>query len=424
MSYINKNRAGYQRTKLGWIPDDWRIVRLSEVSTIDSESLKNGTELDYTFRYITLSSISEGKKVEDFVQHKFSSAPSRARMIVKNGDVLLASVRPNLLGHFIIEEASNNLICSTGFSVIRVGENLHSRYLFSYLFSSLAKSQYHSLVVGSNYPALTSSDVRNFKIVIPSIVEQRKIAQILTTWDKTNEKTEQLIEAKTQLKKGLMQQLLTGKKRFIEFEGENWSEYVLGNLGKTFNGLSGKNKNDFGSGNPYIPYLNIINNSKIDPNQMDLVTVKDGERQNTVKYGDIFFTTSSETPEEAGMPSVLLDKVENTYLNSFCFGFRLNDFETLDPEFARFYFRSYLIRKEIFRLAQGSTRYNISKNEVIKIKILLPSIKEQQRIAIVLANLEEQIDTLKRNSLLLQEQKKGLMQKLLTGEVRVKTYLN
>ncbi|MCV5632786.1 restriction endonuclease subunit S, partial [Escherichia coli] len=87
-------------------------------------------------------------------------------------------------------------------------------------------------------------------------------------------------------------------------------------------GLTGKTKEDFGAGKPYIPYINIFKNSRIDIQNLEYVQVNDDERQSVVKYGDIFFTTSSETPEEVGMSSVLLEEVSEVFLNSFCFGFR------------------------------------------------------------------------------------------------------
>src|SRR3990167_2275381 len=107
---------------------------------------------------------------------------------------------------------------------------------------------------------------------------------------------------------------------------EGWNSIRVGDLGFVYSGLRSKSKSDFGQGSPFITYMNIFSNSKIDKNRFDLVNVGAGENQSKVKYGDVFFTVSSETPEEVGMSSVLLDEVDNYYLNSFCFGFRLNDF--------------------------------------------------------------------------------------------------
>lgn len=204
------------------------------------------------------------------------------------------------------------------------------------------------------------------------------------------------------------------KKTEIGVIPEDWEVKRLGELGLAYNGLSGKNKDDFGRGKLFIPYKNIFNNSKIDINYLENVVIKENENQNKVKYGDIFFTTSSETPEEVGMSSVILDEVDELYLNSFCFGFRLNDFSTLLPEFARFLFRGSKIRKIISKLAQGSTRFNLSKSQLLKINIPIPPLSEQQKIASILSTVDEFIEQIDKLIEKTKELKKGLMQKLLT----------
>ncbi|MFR2525397.1 MAG: restriction endonuclease subunit S [Alistipes sp.] len=184
--------------------------------------------------------------------------------------------------------------------------------------------------------------------------------------------------------------------RFPEFTGE-WKETTLGKIGGTFNGLTGKSGSDFGQGCPYITYKSIFDNSRVDINRVDYVTISDEERrkesQNKVLYGDIFFTTSSETPDEVGMTSVLLDKIEDCYLNSFCFGYRLFCQENYLPEYLRFYFRSRVIRRKLSILAQGSTRFNISKKEVMRLGVKVPNSTEQRKIANFLTLLDERIAT-------------------------------
>lgn len=166
--------------------------------------------------------------------------------------------------------------------------------------------------------------------------------------------------------------------------------------------------------------MNIFSNSKIDVFISNFVKIELNENQNKVQYGDIFFTISSETPEEVGMSSVLLEDIKDTYLNSFCFAYRLNSFDILLPEFAQFYFRGFFIRDKIMRLAQGSTRFNLSKKQVMKINTLLPPTKEQQKIAQVLSLADDETTQLQTELALLKTQKKGLMQQLLTGQIRVK----
>lgn len=202
---------------------------------------------------------------------------------------------------------------------------------------------------------------------------------------------------------------------------DNWREISIGELGKTYSGLTGKDKDDFGKGKPFISYMNIYSNPSINLNIKDLVDVKEGENQNKVKYGDIFFTTSSETPEEVGVSSVLLnDPKEDTYLNSFCFGFRLDNFDTLLPEFAQYYFRSQNFRKQMFRIAQGASRYNLSKKYFLETKIHIPkSIDEQKRIVKILRTLDKQIYCTDRSLKILKDQKKYLIENLVEGSIRM-----
>ncbi|MFC4558375.1 restriction endonuclease subunit S [Virgibacillus kekensis] len=261
--------------------------------------------------------------------------------------------------------------------------------------------------------------IGSIKVDIPPLKEQQKIADILSTWDKAIELKVQLIEQKKEQKKGLMQKLLTGEVRLPGLDGE-WEEVKLGDIGKTYNGLSGKTKDDFGSGKPYIQYKMIFDDFKINLNHVGYVNVEEGENQNRAKYGDVFFTTSSEVAAEVGMSSVLLDEYDELYLNSFCFGFRFNDTQTLIPEFAQYLFRSSVFRKHTLRLAQGSTRFNLSKKEIMKIKMQIPSLNEQQKIADVLNAVSREVELLSKEVKVLKKQKKGLMQLLLTGKVRVK----
>ena len=165
----------------------------------------------------------------------------------------------------------------------------------------------------------------------------------------------------------------------------NLKRLPLGELGFFYGGLSGKSKEDFESGNSrFIPYMNVFSNLSIDVDNLEVVQINDGERQNKVKYGDILFTGSSETPDECGMSSVMLSDIDEEnpiYLNSFCFGYRFNDIEKIVPSFYKHLFRSYKMRERIGKTANGVTRFNISKKTFAKILIPVPSIEQQKEIA-------------------------------------------
>lgn len=151
--------------------------------------------------------------------------------------------------------------------------------------------------------------------------------------------------------------------RFPEFKNEaEWKEVPISELGETLSGLSGKSGPDFGQGRPYVTYMQVFKNAWIDLSECGKVVIYENERQNELQYGDILITTSSETPEEVGFASVLLIKPEEPiYLNSFCFAFRPYNLKALIPQFSSHLFRSPSYRKSIGVLAQGSTRFNISK---------------------------------------------------------------
>ena len=157
----------------------------------------------------------------------------------------------------------------------------------------------------------------------------------------------------------------------------SWEQRKLGDMGSTYTGLSGKTKDDFGHGNgKFVTYMNVFLNPVSDPDRTESVEIDSA--QNEVHYGDVFFTTSSETPEEVGMSSVWLEKSENTYLNSFCFGYR--PCEDIDPFYMAYMLRSEAVRNKIVFLAQGISRYNISKTGVMEIAVPIPDLPEQKRI--------------------------------------------
>ena len=176
------------------------------------------------------------------------------------------------------------------------------------------------------------------------------------------------------------------KRRFKEFQNAgDWEQRKLGKIGYTYTGLSGKTKEDFGHGDAqFITYMNVFSNSINDPTMVEPIEID--AKQNEVEVGDVFFTTSSETPEEVGMTSVLLEKHGKTYLNSFCFGYR--PMVKINSYFLAYMLRSKHIREKIILLAQGISRYNISKTKVMEIAVPIPSLSEQKCIGQYLYDLD------------------------------------
>ena len=177
----------------------------------------------------------------------------------------------------------------------------------------------------------------------------------------------------------------------------NGVEYKkLGELGTIYNGLTGKNKNDFTEGNQkYITYINVFNNISIDIETQDKVKIDRNEKQNKVEYGDVIFTASSENIEDVGMTSVLTNLIEeDLYLNSFCFGFRFST-DIMLPSFSKYLFRSENLRKQIRKTANGVTRYNISKEKIKEILVPILPLKIQDEIVKILDNYTKSVEELK-----------------------------
>ncbi|MGB4588045.1 MAG: restriction endonuclease subunit S, partial [Clostridiaceae bacterium] len=266
---------------------------------------------------------------------------------------------------------------------------------------------------------ISKDQILSIKVPYPDPKEQNEITTILSDIDNLINLLSKLISKKKNIKRVLMQELLTGRKRLEGYSGE-WKGRIVGDIGKAYGGLTGKTKVDFGEGNSkYIPFMNIMSNSIIDMNFIRVVNIKDRELQNTAKYGDLFFNTSSETPEEVGMCSALMEETENLYLNSFCFGFRLNDLGSFNPLFLSYLFRSDVGRKLMFSLAQGATRYNLSKSNFYRLEINTPEIEEQNAIVNILSDIDKGIESLEHKLSKYKNIKQGMMQELLTGRIRL-----
>lgn len=198
------------------------------------------------------------------------------------------------------------------------------------------------------------------------------------------------------------------------------NKFCLHQVGYFYGGLSGKTGKDFGRGeSKYITFLNVINNVIAKEELTDFVNIKNGEKQNKVAKNDLLFNGSSETPEEVAFPSLVTEPLEGLYLNSFCFGFRFEKLDKVDPLFFAYYLRSNHGRQFISQLAQGSTRYNISKTALSNIEWNLPEIEEQKIIAKALNDINELIA---KTRLVIDKHvglRNGMMNDLLTGKVRL-----
>ncbi|OPG25509.1 restriction endonuclease subunit S [Helicobacter pylori] len=265
---------------------------------------------------------------------------------------------------------------------------------------------------------LYNDNFRNTLIPLPPLNEQAAIANVLSDVDRYLYSLDALILKKESVKKALSFELLSQRKRLKGFN-QAWQRVRLGDIGITISGLAGKTKQDFINGNAkYITFLNVLNNVIIDTSILENVKIYPNEKQNSFKKYDLFFNTSSETPKEVGMCAVLLDDIDQVFLNSFCFGFRIFD-KAVDSLFLSYLINSEIGRKAFENLAQGSTRYNLSKSGFNNVCLFLPPLNEQAAIANILSGLDNEIISLKNKKRQFENIKKALNHDLMSAKIRV-----
>ncbi len=257
-------------------------------------------------------------------------------------------------------------------------ENNDTKYL-QYLFERMNLGQYSDQ---SAQPGLAVSKLIKLKITIPQEREQSKIARFLTTIDERILTQIRIIDK--------LQSLMKGLNDYLQDTVPLSYSLSFSDIGKDYSGLSGKSAGDFGSGKPYITYVSIYANNFVDDNCSGKVSVERGEKQNVVQKGDMLFTLSSETPEEVCYGAVYSGNSTETYLNSFCFGIRNTEEKVFSPYMA-YFFNSSRFRREVYPLAQGSTRFNLQKTDFLQKQFSYPSIEDQHRIFEILNAYDNKI---------------------------------
>lgn len=397
-------------------PKGWKWGMLGELAEINFSSLPENQNPEFEFGYLDLASIENGKFALPTSRIKFSESPSRARRIFERGDILMATVRPNLGGHGYVNFDSNGFVCSTGFAVLHPKRGVDGSFIFQTLFSPWFLKQYTWLTSGSSYPALNSSQVAELEMLVPPECEQRAISTLLTFFDNTAQNIEALLAAKIRQKQGLMQQLLTGKLRFKEFGNESWRTVQIGSL------LEECDRYVNWSDDAAYRFASIRRRSG---GLFDRGTFYGREVKTKVlkllKVGDFLISKRQVVHGAWAMVTKPFD------------GFGVSDeYDVLvnrDANVLDMRFFNYLSQtRRLWHMAYlASNGVHIEKlifdfDDFAKEKIKFPpTVAEQEKIVAVLSACDEEIKLLEKQLEALKEQKRGLMQKLLTGEVRVKT---
>lgn len=413
MGTVNENREGYKKTKLGWAPLEWKLIELGSVSAIYDGTHATPKYVDKGIPFYSVEHISKNnfEKTKFISQEVFEK--ENKRVLLEKGDVLMTRIGDVGTAKLISWNVKASFYVSL--ALIKPTKCLNSKFLELSVNSSLFQSELNKRMIHVAFPIkINLGEIGKCLILLPPLKEQKKIAEILSTWDNAIEHTQALVDKLKVRKKGLMQQLLTGKTRLPGFS-EKWNEVKLGDITSR------------------ITKKNTVLNDNV-------VTIS--AQRGFVRQED-FFKKRVASNTLSGY--YLINKGDFAYNKSYSNGYpmgafkRLNKFDkavvttlyicfsildNVDSDFMVNYFEGGLITNNLMKIAQEGGRahglLNISLGDFFSLKLTIPPLKEQTQIAKVLTEADKEIKQQQAYLDELKNQKKGLMQQLLTGQKRVK----
>jgi type I restriction enzyme S subunit len=403
------------------LPSDWQVNQLKDVVQINPETI-NGSYNQKEIQYIDISSI-ENYQIKKYERFSLGDRPSRAQRIVRKADMVVSTVRPYLRGFAKICDAQSNLVCSTGFAVLRPKTPEDLEFIFNYIKSNHFQVNIVRHMEGMAYPAVTSRIVGNSLVPWPSkIYERINIGRKLSKVDELIQKTDQVIEQTQRLKRGIMQRLLTKgighttfKKTTIGEMPEKWKIVKLEEISKIKYGLSQPPEMDE-TGIPMIRATNVKNGTI---HEHGLLRIKSSS---IPKSKDVYLHHEDVIVVRSGAYTGDIGYIPR-HLDGAIAGYDLivtPNTQITDSIWLSNYLLSVKVQNYFSQLKSRVAQSHLNSQELSDTEILLPPLSEQQKITGIISNLDSYI-SIEQNQKLNQEHLKvALMQKLLTGKVRVK----
>jgi len=399
------------------LPSGWKVVKLGDVFdflktyTNSRESLNDYDEISY----IHYGEIH--KKYKFYLDFRVASLPKihQSKLgdkpeFIKNGDLVIADASEDYIDiakSVEIKNLEHKAVAGLHTFLLRdKGDYFADGYKGYILYEPWVAKELKKKATGISVLGISKSNLLNLKIKLPPLDEQEKIAEILSTWDEAINLTINLIESKKQFKKALMQNLLTAKIRFPQFKGE-WKEIKLGNFLEEKSERNTKN----------IDLVLSVTNKFGFVTQVEYFD-KSVASDNTANYKIVRKGNFAYNPSRINVGSIaLLESYEIGILSPMYVVFEC--LENLDNRFLKFWFQSHIFMGNLPKYLAGSVRESLNFNYMKTISIKLPNLKEQQKIAEVLTACDDEINLLNLKLENLKKQKQGLMQKLLSGKVRI-----
>ena len=417
-----ENKKGYKKTKLGWIPEKWEVKKLGDFGNFKNGISKGGENFGFGTPIIGLNDVFGKFYIKENNLNSLVNA-SEQELIdfnLNKGDVLFvrSSVKPEGVGLPCVVESNLEKTTFSGF-LIRFRDtkgilnDKYKRYCFllEYFRHRLLSKSTISANTNINQPSLAS-----LNMIVPSLKEQEKIAEILSTWDDGIETLEKLIEQKEIFHKALMKNLLIGKIRLFGYN----SKWTHSKFNSIFERITRKNE-ELNSNILTISAQNGLISQKDFYNKR--IAGVDTSKYILLKNGEFAYNKSYSNGYPLGAIK-RLDLYEKGVVSSLYICFKLNNSDNCS-DFWKYYFEAGMLNREIKMIAQEGARnhglLNMATEDFFNMLLYHPKdSKEQQKIAEILNKSDKEIQLLNSKLEKLKEQKKGLMQKLLTGQIRVK----
>ena len=340
-------------------------------------------EFDGKNKYIRITDIDEDTYTYKYDDVVSPNAVLEDKYRVKKNDILFARTGASTGKAYLYNE-TDGLMYYAGFLIRgNVKPNYNAMFVFLQTQTQKYKKWVDVMSIRSGQPGINSQEYSSFKFYLPpSPTEQDRISTLFSLLDERISTQIRTIDK--------LQSLMKGLNDYLQDSVPLSYSLSFSDIGEDYSGLSGKSAEDFGSGKPYITYVSIYANNFVEDDCCGKVSVKRDEKQNVVQKGDMLFTLSSETPEEVCYGAVYSGNSTETYLNSFCFGVRNTDEKVFSPYMA-YFFNSSRFRREVYPLAQGSTRFNLQKTDFLQKQFSYPSIEDQHRIFEILNAYDNKI---------------------------------
>ncbi len=403
------------------IPSGWQVKTLGDVGRVSmcKRVMKNQTKESGDIPFFKIGTF--GREPDAYISNELYQEFKGKYSFPKKGDVLISA--SGTIGRTVVYDGQAAYYQDSNIIWIANNEDIVINSYLSYLYD---KVQWQT--ASGTIARLYNDNVRRIEVSAPQIPEQMRIVKVLETWDGAIKKLEQTIALKRDVKKGLMQKLLTGELRLPGFSGE-WKKYLIGEVFeyiRTYavsrdNLVDGK-FNDGLIGNVHYGDLHSKFSTSIDLDIDEVPQVIDEDfvfqSDDCLRDGDLIMADASEDYEGIAV-TVSIHNVKDKKIVGGLHTFVLRDKKGLTTEYYRqFIFKVQDVRRQLRRVANGVSVYGVSKSNISKIPILLPPPDEQGEIAKVLVNAEKEIVILEKKKQKLLDQKKYLLNNLVTGQIR------